>query len=130
MARKYPGSEKEQAWVYDRGTWSTIEEIVFYLFDLDTEDLPDALKRAGYSTSASLHYGDVSTGMEVHVYEEEYSQNAPYPYYLDISMGMGTTEYIYTTDFPSLVMLLGNLSGILHGLIVLPEYEEWKKKKR
>lgn len=122
MTKDHSGSEKEQAWVFDRGTWSKIEEIVFYNFNSEVDDFSVALQNSGYIPDFCLHYGNAERGIDVKVYEADLAKPAPYPYYLYLMMGSGNIEFIYVVDFPSLLMILSQLNAITGNLNKLPYY--------
>lgn len=104
-------------WKFERGAWAGIPDVM----DRDSvEDRHDIIEKAGYKSKYGMHYGSFEKGLDVEVYMARQDGNPAHPYFLDITIGK-TSEYVYVGDFPSLLMLLRQISTIEGNLSELPE---------
>jgi hypothetical protein len=69
-------SKEDQAWLFDRGTWS---KIVDHIYKSDESNLSNAFRQAGYEEKPVMRLGSIEHGFSVEVYEPAHGQGAPTP---------------------------------------------------
>lgn len=111
--------ERNRAWLFERGTWSEVAEDIYSgAGEEDQPDLSTAFRQAGYVETPIMRLGSVERGFAVEMYEAAHGIGAPgarTPFLINVMMG-SAVECIYVTDFPSLVMLMDQLSTITRSI--------------
>ncbi len=111
----------DKAWQFDRGHWELIDHLVWAYYDHENLDSPEEMfYLAGYNANSSLTLGKwgLSFHVDVHLpypktsYGGKPVAKPKYPYFVLIFL---VVEYVpvYVVDFPSLLMLLNQVSTIV-----------------
>ncbi len=111
----------DKAWKFDRGHWEIIDHLMWAYDDRENLDSPeDMFYQAEYNANSSLTLGrwGLAFHVDVHLpYPRPFYKDIPvakprYPYFVSIFL---VVEYvpIYVADFPSLLMLLHQVSTIV-----------------
>jgi hypothetical protein len=111
----------DKAWKFDRGHWEIIDHPMSAYDDRENLDSPeDMFYLAGYNANSSLTLGrwGLAFHVDVHLpyprssYKDKPISKPKYPYFVSIFL---VVEYvpIYVVDFPSLLMLLHQVSTIV-----------------
>ncbi len=118
-AKKQVMNSEGKTWKFNRGSWSTTEDTIYSQRDKD-ENLSEeeVYRNAGYEPLSLIELGEGGSSFQTEVYIAIQSKDPPIaktPYVAVISLTT-ETQVIYITDFPSLIMLLSQLSSITEAI--------------
>ena len=113
--------DMSRAWKYNRGSWEEIDDLLWPFYDNENPNSHEEnFLLAGYDYNSNLTLGrwGLSFHVDVHFPTPPFAHvgrpvvKPLYPYYVHIFL---VCEYIpvYVVDFPSLLMLLNQVSTIV-----------------
>jgi hypothetical protein len=104
------------SWEFNRGIWSVTEETVYsQAREDDPRTWEQLYQQAGYEPQAHIQIGNTDSSFFAEVFTASRGKDAPTAktsYLVQVSLPT-EVQSIYVVDFPSLTMLLSQLSNIV-----------------
>lgn len=106
---------EDTTWKFNQGSWTPTEDITYNQLEDKKITWEETLQSVGYETRSTIQLGNSLSSFYTKIYTASKVKDFPQaqaPYYLEVIMPL-ETQSIYVADFPSLVILLNQLSTII-----------------
>jgi hypothetical protein len=117
--RSYESSRAKsrgKAWIFDRGSWQLTDDDRYNrVEEANGIDLEKAIRQAGYNSGMPMRLGVPESHFTLEIYTSQRGENIPsshYPYFVKVHIS-SHDEWIYVTDFPSLISLFDQLGALI-----------------